>query len=88
MDSSKTDILIFVIVIVQCTINQLIKTHEKTLKIQAECEKYVTLILQYRKEMEEVASRYLGRHIETFEAGFQVMMDASQGAQSRFWTDG
>ncbi len=50
--------------------------HEKTLKIQAECEKSVAMILQYRKEMEEMASQYLGHHIEIFEAGFRAMDQA------------
>ncbi len=50
--------------------------HEKTLQIQVECEKYVAMIQQYRKEMEDVVAQYLSSHITSFEKGFNEIDQA------------
>lgn len=50
--------------------------HETTLRVQTECKESVALIQQYRKEMEDVVSKYLIQHLQSFETGFQTMDQA------------
>ena len=50
--------------------------HIETFRIQAECQRSVEQIRQYRTEMEELISKYMQEHLETFESGFSAMDQA------------
>lgn len=50
--------------------------HETTLRVQVECKKSIALIQQYRREMEDVVSKYMVQHLQSFETGFQTMDQA------------
>lgn len=50
--------------------------HERTLQIQEECRRSVAMIEQYHKEIEDIVSKYLTEHINSFEQGFNAMDQA------------
>ncbi len=46
---------------------------KERIRIEKECEEAITLIRQYRKEMEQIVSRYMIDHIETFHNSFDTI---------------
>jgi hypothetical protein len=46
---------------------------EERIRIEAECTEAVTMIRQYRAEMEKMVNQYLTDHINTFHAAFDDM---------------
>lgn len=47
--------------------------YENRLRIEEECNKSIELMRNYRNEMNEVVSKYLCDHLETFKIGFEAM---------------
>lgn len=47
--------------------------HEERIRIEAECAVAIKMIQEYRKEMNEMVSKYLTENIQTFNAGFLEM---------------
>lgn len=50
--------------------------HERRLRIEAECEEAIKMIIEYRKELERLISEYLIDHITTFNTAFEQMESA------------
>ncbi|MDR0442152.1 MAG: hypothetical protein LBH44_01935 [Treponema sp.] len=49
---------------------------EERIRIEKECEEAIAMIRQYRLEMEQLVSKYLVDHIETFHIAFDGIKDA------------
>lgn len=52
------------------------EAQEERILIEKACAESVAMIRQYREEMEQVVSKYLTEHLETFESGFAAMDQA------------
>ena len=52
------------------------EAQEERILIEKACAESIAMIRQYREEMEQVVSKYLTEHLETFESGFAAMDQA------------
>ena len=52
------------------------EAREERIRIEKACEESVAMIRRYREEMEDLVSKYLTEHLETFESGFAAMDQA------------
>lgn len=52
------------------------EAQEERIRIEKACEESVAMIRRYREEMEDLVSKYLTEHLETFESGFAAMDQA------------
>ena len=52
------------------------EAQEERILIERACAESISMIRQYREEMERVVSKYLTEHLETFESGFAAMDQA------------
>ena len=50
--------------------------HEERLRIERECQKAIEMLKEYRKQMEDLISRYLTEHITAFHTAFDTMKEA------------
>ena len=46
---------------------------ERRLQIEVACQESISMIRQYRAEMERIVSNYLAERLDTFESGFEAM---------------
>lgn len=46
---------------------------EERIRVEAECKEAITLIRQYREEMNQLVEQYLTKNIQTFDEGFKAM---------------
>ena len=52
------------------------EAQEERILVEKACAESVAMIRQYREEMDQVVSKYLTEHLETFESGFAAMDQA------------
>lgn len=61
---------------------------ERRLRIEAECEKAIKMIIEYRKNLEKIVSEYLVDHITTFNNAFEQMESALEIGDINIFIEG